>query len=85
MSKQKVNNNLSWEKRITKCLVGRKIIQTRYLTIKESEHCGFHHQPLVIILDNGEWLMPMSDDEGNDGGAMSTSYDELSTIPVMRG
>jgi len=85
MTNQKASNENSWEKRIAKCLVGRKIVEIRYLSKEESENCGFYNLPLVLILDNGEWLMPMRDDEGNDGGAMATSYKNLSTIPVMRG
>ncbi len=65
-------------------LVG-KIVDIRYLSAEEADSCGFYNQPICLFLDNGEWIMPMKDDEGNDGGAMATSYKKLSTIPVMRG
>jgi hypothetical protein len=77
--------NQNWEKVIAKKLVGRKIVDIRYLTVEEAEMSGWNNQPICLFLDNGEWIVPMSDDEGNDGGAMATSYEKLSTIPVMRG
>lgn len=85
MTNQKLSNEISWEKRIAKSLVGRKIVDIRYLSAEEADSCGFYNQPICLFLDNGEWIMPMRDDEGNDGGAMATSYEKLSTIPVMRG
>jgi len=85
MTNQKSSNENSWEKRIAKSLVGRKIVDIRYLSAEEADSCGFYNQPICLFLDNGEWIMPMRDDEGNDGGAMATSYKKLSTIPVMRG
>ncbi len=85
MTNQKSSNEISWEKRIAKSLVGRKIVDIRYLSAEEADSCGFYNQPICLFLDNGEWIMPMKDDEGNDGGAMATSYKKLSTIPVMRG
>jgi len=85
MTNQKSSNENSWEKRIAKSLVGRKIVDIRYLSAEEADSCGFYNQPICLFLDNGEWIMPMRDDEGNDGGAMATSYKNLSTIPVMRG
>ena len=85
MTNQKSSNEISWEKRIAKSLVGRKIVDIRYLSAEEADSCGFYNQPICLFLDNGEWIMPMRDDEGNDCGAMATSYKKLSTIPVMRG
>ena len=84
MTNQKSSNEISWEKRIAKSLVGRKIVDIRYLSAEEADSCGFYNQPICLFLDNGEWIMPMRDDEGNDGGAMATSYENLSTIPVVR-
>jgi len=84
MTNQKSSNEISWEKRIAKSLVGRKIVEIRYLTAEEAEMSGFDNQPICLFLDNGEWILPMRDDEGNDGGALATSYENLPTIPVIR-
>lgn len=74
----------NWEKKIAKLLVGKKIVETRYLTEEESEQSGWYNKPLMIVLDDGTQLVPMMDDEGNAGGAMATNLKDLPTIPVMR-
>ena len=51
-------------------LVGRKIIQIRRMTEDEMEHFGWYSNPIIIRLDNGAAIIPMRDDEGNDGGSM---------------
>ena len=53
-----------------KSMIGTKIELIRYLTPKECEEQGWCSSPLVIQLSNGCLLIPMRDDEGNDGGAM---------------
>ena len=72
-----------WQKDIEKSLVGRRIIGVEYLTDKEMKENLWYKRPIVLILDDGNWLMPMADDEGNDGGAIATSYEKLRTIPVI--
>lgn len=51
-------------------LVGRKIIQIRRMTKDEMDNFGWYSNPIIIRLDNGAAIIPMRDDEGNDGGAM---------------
>jgi hypothetical protein len=65
-------------------LVGRKIIGVRHMTAEEAEQSGWDSRPPVLILDDGNWIAPMSDDEGNDGGAFATSYAAMETIAVLR-
>ena len=72
-----------WQKDIEKSLVGRRIVGVEYLTDKEMEANLWYKRPIVLILDDGNWLVPMADDEGNDGGAIFTSYKKLGTIPVI--
>tara|TARA_R110000737_G_scaffold345897_1_gene375016 strand:+ start:621 stop:857 length:237 start_codon:yes stop_codon:yes gene_type:complete len=72
-----------WEKGISRFLVGKTIKKIRYLTKKEADDCGFFKMPIVIIFTDESYMFPMSDDEGNDGGAIATSSEELPTIPVM--
>ena len=82
----KTNEDLTtkgWEKRISKLLVNRKIVEVRYLTSEEARMSGGSNHPICLFLDNGEWIVPMSDDEGNDGGAMATSFKSEPTIPVI--
>ena len=73
----------SWQKRINKYLVGRTIVKVEYCTDELAEEQGWHSQPIQILLDNGTWLTPTSDDEGNNGGAIHTNIKELPIIPII--
>ena len=79
-----------WQKKIEKQLCGKKIVAVRYMTPQEAESSGWYYQPILLILDDGTALCPMSDDEGNESGSLSvfqgTSKTEpvMDTIPVMR-
>jgi hypothetical protein len=52
-------------------LVGRTIVDVRYLDAAEIHRLGIAHQPVCLQLDDGALLWPMADDEGNDAGALS--------------
>jgi hypothetical protein len=75
---------MKWEAMIAEKLQGRTITKVEYLGKTEAQDMGWHYMPIALVLDDGNWLVPMADDEGNDGGAMATSYKEFHTIPVMR-
>ena len=72
-SKEKSIRNY-WTDIAKKHLVGKKIVAVEYMWYKK---------PIAICLDNKHWLIPVMDDEGNDGGAISTTISELKTIPVI--
>ena len=72
-----------WRKRASTLLVGRTIREVRYLTDAETEANDWHASPLLIIFDDGSWIYPMSDDEGNMAGALATSDDNEQIIPVV--
>ena len=74
----------SWGKRAAALLVGKKIVNVRYLTEAEQEEMGWFGSPLVLFLDDGTQVFASSDDEGNDAGALFTSDDNLPVIPVIR-
>lgn len=68
-----------------KLLKGRKIVDVRRLSKEEMERIGWHSNPLVLMFDDGSILIPQSDDEGNDGGAMMyINDDENPTIIFVR-
>lgn len=77
-------NELDWRRKIANKLVGKTIKDVFYLNPREAEDIGWYSRPIVLRLDDDTFLIPMMDDEGNDGGAMSYTDDELPTIPVMR-
>ena len=75
--RQEVENDLS------KKLVGRKIVLTRYLTDEEVTDMGWDQKAIVIFLDDGTYLFPSRDDEGNGAGALFTSIPGYETIGVF--
>tara|TARA_B100000497_G_scaffold66439_2_gene75066 strand:+ start:10353 stop:10994 length:642 start_codon:yes stop_codon:yes gene_type:complete len=56
-------------------LVGLRIIEVRYATPQEVKDMGWYSAPIVIQLSDGTVMYPQSDDEGNDGGALSLLND----------
>ena len=72
-----------WELRISEHLIGRTITKVEYLYDSEMKDEMWYKKPCAIQLDNKYWLVPMQDDEGNDGGAISTTFKDLRTIPVI--
>jgi hypothetical protein len=73
-----------WDKVASDLLLGRKITKVRYLTEVESSHMGWSGRPVAMLLDNGIWVFPSSDDEGNEGGSLFTSDDKVQALPLMR-
>ena len=72
-----------WTDLISKHLVGKTITKVEYIGDDEMEDSMWYKRPIAICLDGRDWLIPMSDDEGNDGGSISTTFKELKTIPVI--
>jgi hypothetical protein len=65
-------------------LCNRKIVKVRYLTKEEALEMDWYNRPIAMLLDNGVWIYPSADDEGNDGGALFTNSEANPCIPVMR-
>lgn len=72
-----------WAKRAEVELTGRTIVAVRYLTDKEMENLGWYDSALVMFLDDGSYVFPSQDDEGNGAGALFHSSDDLPVIPVI--
>ena len=72
-----------WSKEVGEKLIGRKIVAVRYMTDKERKEQWWSKSAVVIRLDDGSALYPMSDDEGNDAGAIATMYEDLPVIPAI--
>jgi len=73
-----------WENIAIKQLVGRKIVNVRYMNDAEAEEYGWYNRPVINILDEGNIIFPSADDEGNDGGAIFTNDDKQPVLPVLR-
>ena len=78
-----MKNDNYWHEIANKHLLGRRITKVEFLSKEECEEMGWSNQPIAIQLNHKYWLIPMMDDEGNDGGAISTTFKDLPTIPVL--
>jgi len=79
----KDDTEVYWTNQVKKALVGKKIVGVEYLPKKYLEEWMWYKRPIVLKLDDGTMLIPQMDDEGNDGGALWTSIEELQVIPVI--
>lgn len=75
---------MNWEKEVSDLLVGRKIVKVEWMSSEDANQCDWYSRPPCLLLDNGVWIYPMADDEGNNGGAFGTSMDSMSVIPVFQ-
>jgi hypothetical protein len=85
MSKTKSLLEKKWANTIAKKLIGRSIVSIEYISNDESKQNMWSKRPIAIELDDGNWLVPVMDDECNDGGSMTTTYKDLAIIPVLEG
>ncbi len=66
-------------------LIGRTITDIRHMDKNESDENDWYLRPVVITLDDGSHLVPMSNDEGNKGGSILVFKGEGEFIlPVAR-
>lgn len=55
---------------IDKLLSGKKVKVVRRMTKREADGFGWDFRPIVVVMEDGTFLVPQSDDEGNDAGAL---------------
>ena len=80
----KKNYTKIWNKTANDLLLNRKIIKVEYMGSEEAEKSMWYSRPVRIILDDGTNILPMRDDEGNDGGALWLgSKDGEEVLPVL--
>ena len=73
-----------WNKTANKLLLGKKIIKVEYMDSEEADKSMWYSRPVRIILDDGTNILPMSDDEGNDAGALWLgNKDGEQVLPVL--
>ena len=73
-----------WNKQAKKDLLGRKIVQVKYVDSEEAKSYMLYKRPISFTLDNGTRLMVQQDDEGNDGGALwYGNKDGEDLLPVL--
>lgn len=72
-----------WNTECNKHLVGKTIKNVRYMTDEELENNFWSKRPLVIFFTDGSYIYASSDDEGNEAGALFTSFEGLDVIPTI--
>ncbi len=72
-----------WTNLISDKLVGKTITKVQYVSKEQAEENMWYKSPIAIQLNNRDWIFPMSDDEGNDGGSIGTSIKGLGIIPTL--
>ena len=73
-----------WNKQAKKVLLGKKIIQVKYLESEEAKDYMWNNRPISFTLDDNTRLIVMCDDEGNDGGALCyLNKDTDDVLPVL--
>jgi hypothetical protein len=77
------NPEKHWTAVASKLLVGRKIASVFYMNEQSATDMGWNARPIVLKLDDGTFIYPSMDDEGNDGGALFTTNKDEPVIPVL--
>ena len=73
-----------WNEKAKQVVLGRKIIQVKYVDTKEAKSYMWDKRPISFTLDDGTRLMVQQDDEGNDGGALwYGNKDGEDLLPVL--
>ena len=68
----------------TKHLVGRKIVSVGYINKEEMTLNGWSRSGCILGLDDGTYIYPLADDEGNNPGALDTTNEKLGTLGTVR-
>ena len=76
-----INDVKEWSDKAKEVLVGRKIVDARYMNDEEMEMMDWQSRPLCFVLDDGTTCILSMDDEGNDGGALF--YGERGVFPTL--
>jgi len=74
-----------WNQTAKSLMLDRKIIDVEYASNQEMQDLTIQGRPLIFTLDNGTSVIVMSDDEGNDAGAlhMHTKQGKYEVLPSL--
>lgn len=65
-------------------IVGKTVKDVGFMRKEDQYDMGWGYRPIVIIFEDGEYVFPMADDEGNEAGALATSVEGCETVGVLR-
>ena len=71
------------EESCAELLVGKNIKSVRYMYTVEKKDVGWHKRALVIYFNDGSYIFPSANNEGNDAGAYFTSIRGMEVIPTL--
>ena len=73
-----------WEYKASETLLGKRIVKVEYFSKEEADDSMWHKRPICFQLEDGTWIIPQADDEGNDGGALGyTKNNKQGVLPVI--
>ncbi|MEY4263469.1 MAG: hypothetical protein RL373_37 [Pseudomonadota bacterium] len=75
---------MHWLTEAKEQLLGRKIVDVRYMSQEEADDLDWTERPVVFHLDDGNLIFASADDEGNNGGALFTNNQANPVLPVLR-
>lgn len=71
-------------KKFNEYLRGKTIRTVEWLSDGDMENMMWYKRPVIIHFTDGSFVIPQSDDEGNDGGSMYYQDEKVSdTIYVL--
>ena len=74
----------NWHEKANKVFLGRKIVKVEWMSDREMNDQYWYNRPICLLLDDGTWIYPMADDEGNNGGALATTSKVEGVFPVFQ-
>ena len=63
-----------------KQLIGKTIAKIEYLSNEECNELMWFSKPVAIVFTDGTFMIPVADDEGNDGGVLWYEGEGSTTI-----
>ena len=73
-----------WNKEANDLLLNKKIVKVEYMHSEEAKDSMWHNRAVRLILEDGMNILPMADDEGNDGGALWLGDGKMEEVlPVL--
>ena len=67
-------------KKFNEYLKGKTIKEVTFLSDGDMENMMLYKRPVIIHFTDGSFIIPQSDDEGNDGGSLYYQSEEVSDV-----